>query len=275
MWAGMIHLRARAVMPRQVSYRAFRMHGSGSRLLEYPACRSFIIGVLMQASSRAIVSSQQGPHQDLMRRVQRARDSEWQRPPAEHTRLAFVEAARWLEAQCRPLILDAGCGVGLSTRRLAERHPDHAVIGVDRSELRLSRDHGALPDNARLVRADLVDFWRLALAAGWRPARHYLLYPNPYPKSTQLKKRWHGHPVFPSLLALGGVLELRSNWAIYVEEFALGVEALLGVEGEIAPFTPGVTFMTPFERKYCESGQTLWRYRVDLAASLPNGEPAR
>ncbi|OLO05171.1 tRNA (guanine(46)-N(7))-methyltransferase TrmB [Salinicola socius] len=228
----------------------------------------------MQASSRAIISSQQGPHQDLVRRVQRARDSEWQRPPAEHTRDAFDGAARWLAAQDRPLILDAGCGVGLSTRRLAEHHPDHAVIGVDRSEQRLSRDHGALPDNALLVRADLVDFWRLARDADWRPARHYLLYPNPYPKSTQLKKRWQGHPVFPAILALGGTLELRSNWEIYVQEFALGVKTLCGVDGEIAPFVPGgasttpreQTFLTPFEQKYFESGQALWCYRVELPA---------
>jgi len=221
----------------------------------------------MQVSSRAVISSQQGPHQDLVRRVQRARDSEWQRPPANHTRTAFDAAAEWLAVQSRPLILDAGCGVGLSTRWLAERHPDHAVIGVDRSEQRLSRDHGVLPGNALLVRADLVDFWRLALAAEWRPARHYLLYPNPYPKSTQLKKRWHGHPVFPAILALGGALELRANWAIYVQEFALGVKTLCGLDGEIAAFEPEMPFMTPFEQKYCESGQTLWRYRVDLTTT--------
>ncbi|MGM8851432.1 tRNA (guanine(46)-N(7))-methyltransferase TrmB [Salinicola halophyticus] len=230
----------------------------------------------MQASSRAITSSQLGPHQDLIRRVQRARDGEWQRPPAAHTRAAFDGAARWLAAQNRPLILDAGCGVGLSTRRLAQHHPDHAVIGVDRSEQRLSRDHGALPDNALLVRADLVDFWRLALAAEWRPVEHYLLYPNPYPKSTQLKKRWHGHPVFPAILALGGRLELRSNWEIYVQEFALGVATLCGVDGELTAFVPGgsamtpfeQTFLTPFEQKYFESGQTLWRYCVDLTATV-------
>ncbi|WP_110656593.1 tRNA (guanine(46)-N(7))-methyltransferase TrmB [Salinicola halimionae] len=229
----------------------------------------------MQASSRTITSSQSGPHQDLVRRVERARDGDWQRPPAAHTRGAFEAAAEWLEYQSRPLILDAGCGVGLSTRRLAEHHPDHAVIGVDRSEQRLARDHGTLPDNALLVRADLVDFWRLALAAEWCPAWHYLLYPNPYPKSTQLKKRWQGHPVFPAIVALGGRLELRSNWEIYVREFALAVKTLCGREGEVSPFVPETTsatpfeqtFLTPFEQKYFESGQTLWRYRVDLTAT--------
>lgn len=121
-------------------------------------------------------------------------------------------------------------------------------------------------DNALLLRADLVDFWRLARAADWRLARHYLLYPNPYPKSAHLKKRWHGHPVFPALLALGGELELRSNWSIYVEEFALAVALLRGREGEISPHVPNDGFLTPFEQKYFESGQRLWRYRIDLDA---------
>ncbi|GHB32342.1 tRNA (guanine(46)-N(7))-methyltransferase TrmB [Salinicola rhizosphaerae] len=220
----------------------------------------------MQAASRTISSSQLGPHQDLERRVLRARDGEWRRPSAEHTRLAFAQAERWLADQHRPLILDAGCGVGLSTRRLAQRFPDHAVIGVDRSEKRLSRDHGAIGDNALLVRADLVDFWRLAREADWRPARHYLLYPNPYPKSTQLKRRWHGHPVFPTVLALGGRLELRSNWSIYVSEFAMAVELLTGHRPAPREFDPAGEFLTPFEQKYVESGQTLWWLEVDLGA---------
>ncbi|WP_110670504.1 tRNA (guanine(46)-N(7))-methyltransferase TrmB [Salinicola halophilus] len=222
----------------------------------------------MKAASRRIDSPQTAPHDDLVRRVERARESVWQRSPAEHTRAAFANAERWLSAIDRPLILDAGCGVGLSTRQLAERHPDCAVIGVDRSEDRLGRDHGALPENALLVRADLVDFWRLAGAAGWRPCRHYLLYPNPYPKRAQLKKRWHGHPVFPAVIALGGSLELRTNWAIYAQEFALAVSTLCGRDAPVEAFTPAADHLTPFERKYAESGQTLWRYRIVLDATL-------
>ncbi|WP_110685966.1 tRNA (guanine(46)-N(7))-methyltransferase TrmB [Salinicola aestuarinus] len=220
----------------------------------------------MKAASRRIESAQTAPHDDLVRRVERARESVWQRPPAAHTLDAFADAERWLAEAGRPLILDAGCGVGLSTRQLAERYPEHAVIGVDRSEDRLGRDHGPLPDNARLVRADLVDFWRLARAADWRPRRHYLLYPNPYPKRAQLKKRWQGHPVFPTLIALGGRLELRTNWEVYAREFALAVSTLVGREAPVEAFTPGDAYLTPFERKYAESGQTLWRYRIGLDA---------
>lgn len=219
----------------------------------------------MTARSRSIVSRQTGPHQDLARRVVRALANPLRKPVAAHTLEAFAWTREWLDTLGGvPLILDAGCGVGLSTRRLAEQYPAAAVIGVDRSADRLSRDHGRLPDNALLVRADLVDFWRLALAEGWRPVRHYLLYPNPYPKAAHLKMRWQGHPVLPVILALGGRLELRSNWRLYVEEFALAVTQATGVAAAAEPFVPDEACLTPFEQKYHASGQALWRLMVEL-----------
>ncbi|SHF37357.1 tRNA G46 methylase TrmB [Modicisalibacter ilicicola DSM 19980] len=218
----------------------------------------------MHANSRSIVTNQHGVHQDLSRRVDRALTHPLRKPVAEHTRRAFDEARAWLSAQERALILDAGCGTGVSTRRLACAYPDHAVIGIDRSADRLARQHGTLPDNACLVRADLVDFWRLVLAAGWQPARHYLLYPNPYPKSGHLKMRWQGHPVFPVIQALGGRLELRSNWRLYLEEFAEATRLASDVVPDVVEHDPAGDYLTPFERKYHESGQRLWKLIVDL-----------
>jgi len=218
----------------------------------------------MQHTSRPVVSNQPGPHQDVARRVARAIENPLRKPIATHTQQAFEYAHTWLQTQQAPLILDAGCGVGLSTRRLAEQFPSHAVIGVDRSEDRLSRDHGELPANALLVRADLVDFWRLAEQANWAPERHFLLYPNPYPKAAHLKMRWHGHPVFPTLLALGSHLEVRSNWLLYVEEFALATALVTGKQATIASLVPNGSYLTPFEAKYDQSGQTLWRLQIEL-----------
>ena len=218
----------------------------------------------MHANSRFILTNQLEVHRDLPRRVERALRHPLRKPVAEHTRQAFDEAHSWLTTRKGAPILDAGCGVGLSTRRLALDHPDHAVIGIDRSADRLGRKHGRLPDNACLVRADLIDFWRLALAAGWQPARHYLLYPNPYPKAGHLKMRWQGHSVFPVILALGGRLELRSNWRLYVEEFAEGVRLASGMAPEVIEHEPTGDCLTPFERKYHESGQRLWKLIIDL-----------
>ena len=110
---------------------------------------------------------------------------------------------------------------------------------------------------------DLVDYWRLLHETGIRPQRHYLLYPNPWPKVGQLHRRWHGHAVFPTMLALGGYFECRSNWRIYIDECAAAIAQLSGkaLAGEAFETDSPIT---PFERKYTESGHALWRCRVAL-----------
>lgn len=112
------------------------------------------------------------------------------------------------------------------------------------------------------VRADLVDYWRLLQEAGLRLARHYLLYPNPWPKIGQLGRRWHGHPVFPVIIALGGRLECRSNWRVYIEEFAAALTQLTATPVRCEAYNPEQP-ITPFERKYDASGHMLWRCALD------------
>ena len=213
---------------------------------------------------------------------------------AAHTTEAFKEASRFVDLfyQLRRengssegkkyVILDSGCGAGMSTVCLSSLYPDIPVIGIDRSVARLSRnkklglgldalldddgnnrqsstnqidreiaagsgddahlleqqssssrvlldnqqniseddtqagddeelegeDEGEtsvhLNSNAILIRAELSDFFTLiAFQSDWIVHSHYLLYPNPYPKGKHLKRRWHGHPIFPVMLALG------------------------------------------------------------------------
>ena len=182
----------------------------------------------------------------------------------------------WHAAGAPPLVLDAGCGVGLSSLHLATQFPDHFVIGIDQSADRLARNTrwaGSLPENCLRVRADLVDYWRLLLEAGVRPARHYVLYPNPWPKIGQLARRWHGHPVFPTLVALGGYFECRSNWRVYIEECAAALRQLTGIDVTAEAYATADP-ITPFERKYLDSGHGLWRCRVQLVI-LRAPEPAR
>lgn len=215
----------------------------------------------MYANSRQIHTAQTRLHPDLERRVERALTGHWRQPIADHNREAFHRVQAFCVRHGGEVIFDTGCGTGRSTRRLAERDPDACVIGIDRSAERLSRpEGGALPDNALMVRADLVDFWRLALASGLRPARQCLFYPNPWPKASQLKRRWHAHPVFPTLLALGGRLELRSNWRLYVEEFSKALNQAVGLHAAPVPLHPAgeEDFISAFERKYYHSGHPLW-----------------
>ena len=242
----------------------------------------------MHANSRQPFSAQKAVHDHLASVLERHRRSPFRKPYADYNCRAFAESiGRWQRmAPTRPLILDTGCGTGESSLALAALFPDHYVIGVDQSPVRLRRrleaqDRGdafflsrpltteisaaAGLANVGFVRADLVDYWRLLHDAGIRPARHTLFYPNPWPKIGHLSRRWHGHPVFPTVIALGGVLECRSNWRIYIEEFCQAVSLMTGREVLCQSFTPDRP-QTPFERKYLASGHALYRAVVDLSS---------
>jgi tRNA G46 methylase TrmB len=226
----------------------------------------------MHANSSPIRSAQNGIHEHLAVLVAKHARTEFRKPVMPYNRAAFdASIAAWRAAGEPPLILDAGCGVGLSTLHLAAQYPEHFVIGVDQSADRLSRNtvwHGSPPANFTRVRADLVDYWRLMVDAGIRPARHYILYPNPWPKIGQLARRWHAHPVFPAVVALGGEFECRSNWRIYIEEITAAITQLTALDVRCEAYVTDAA-ITPFEQKYIASGHALWRCRASIPASTP------
>jgi tRNA (guanine-N7-)-methyltransferase len=244
---------------------------------------------------------------------------------ATHNVKAFEEACKFVDkfyakkAGVKLVILDSGCGAGLSTCSLANLYPNLPVIGVDRSIVRLSKNRKVdiiTPDasrseeprrheqpeqeqeqeqredlnyitdndnnNAVLLRAELVDFFMLAATrSDWVIHSHYLLYPNPYPKAKHLKRRFHGHPVFPAILALGGKLVVRSNWEVYCTEFSESVGAI--VDAGVVPglhcdfrrttlpitdssesHSAGNNVTTHFETKYRAVGLSLYEVSFDL-----------
>lgn len=222
----------------------------------------------MKGNSAPVSSRQRAGHQRLDEIVLRHLEMTWQAPIHAPTARALEPLLYHLADDPRPVVLDSGCGDGSSSQRLAYRHPDRVVIGLDKSALRLQRlaPGGLLHrGNLWLLRAEVADAWRLLADAGVHVSHHYLLYPNPWPKPTHIQRRWHGHPVFPWLLGLGGVLELRSNWSVYVREFDRALR-LAGLDAGIDLVEGDEPLLTPFERKYRDSGHTLWRLRSDLRA---------
>ncbi|RDV24210.1 SAM-dependent methyltransferase [Alteromonas aestuariivivens] len=211
-------------------------------------------------NSRGITTNQTGVHDKLDELVKRYRSGASQRPVSEHTRETFAQAEQWLDGWSGTLILDSCCGVGESTANIAAQFPEARVLGLDKSAARVDK-HGYYQqpdsDNYRVIRADVNDFWRLARQAGWKVQRHYLLYPNPYPKSAQVQKRWHASAAMVDLMALCPHIEVRSNWLIYLMEFAQAASHY-GLVSNLAEIRSQAS-MTPFERKYRASGQTCWQ----------------
>lgn len=224
---------------------------------------------MSNASSRQVTSNQTGPHSAVPEWVARSWLTNFRKPIAQHSLEAFALVEAQMAGWSGPLILDSCCGVGESSIRLAKTHPDSLVIGVDKSAHRLAKSASncgqPIPSNLILVRADLNDFWRLASDAGWRLTAHYLLYPNPWPKKKHAGRRWHGAPVFPFLVRLGGWLHMRSNWPVYLQEMQVAL-GTLQIDSQITLLGEQVHPLTPFERKYQASGQALW----SLSALLEN-----
>lgn len=212
--------------------------------------------------SAPVTTNQTGPHPRLEAVVRRHLAHPWRQPIRAHSRAAFADLERWLGGDSDRLVIDAGCGTGASAAALAARHPDCRVIGIDKSASRLARAP-ALPGNTRLARMDLADFWRLAAATGWRIRRHYLLYPNPWPKAEHLMRRWYAHPVFPEMFKLGDVLEVRSNWPLYLDEFTAAL-SVAGLAARREILEPDAEPLTPFGLKYRDSGHEPGRLIVKL-----------
>lgn len=206
------------------------------------------------------------------------------KPIARHTTEAFEVLTRSLPSDCGDLILDSGCGTGRSSLLLGHEFPECTVIGVDRSMDRLSKKQHILntnftvvenqqvfvhqvSSNVWLVRAELVGFWRLLLQnenkQKYNVSRHYLLYPNPYPKPKRVRSRWYAHPSFPLLLRLAtGKTIVRSNWDLYLQEFGTAAKTIAAQRNEFLHVDPvhviephATTALTNFERKYWSVGE--------------------
>lgn len=198
---------------------------------------------------------------------------------------AIRDGAPGANAETAPVavILDSGCGTGESTIHIARRFPGIPVIGIDKSCARLNKAGNPsqtagedVPANAFWIRAELLDFWRLALehvkSGKWTIPYHAVYYPNPWPKQSEATRRFHMHPIFPTLLALGETIELRTNWEIYAREFAEAARIVFDERAEAGMTIKCESFdpenpETAFERKYKEARQKLWRVVVTYGPS--------
>ena len=218
---------------------------------------------------RAVTSNQNGLHPRLDEYVLKHAKTLFQRPE-NHLQREIRTRLSPLILSSEQIILDTGCGKGESSFFLAEKFPNHLILAIDKSAARLEFVRKTRPSNLEIIRTDLIDFWLVAQQNNWRFEQTYLLYPNPWPKSEHAKKRWHMHAVFPSILACTTFLELRSNWAIYVQEFARAIELITEQNPGYTTFVPQ-TPITAFERKYILDGQELYQLQWFKAIQDANG----
>tara|TARA_R110001592_G_scaffold363393_1_gene687262 strand:- start:109935 stop:110744 length:810 start_codon:yes stop_codon:yes gene_type:complete len=228
---------------------------------------------LLHALSRQPTSNQEHLHPKLAATVRRHLQAPSRKPAASHNTVALELLLQELANRPRPLVLDSFCGTGHSTATLAQRHPGHLVVGIDKSGHRLAKQPADTPENTLLLQAECEGLWQLLAERNIAADYHYLLYPNPWPKAKHLQRRVHGCGGFFWLLQLGGRIELRSNWQAYVEEFgvAMHLAAHPGSVSRVMPVSP----LSLFELKYMESGHELWAFTGAINGSTQalSGQP--
>ena len=215
----------------------------------------------MENNSKSINSKQIEPHEDLEKVVKSYQGSEYLKPYAKHTVDIFNKLVESEILEGTSTILDLGCGTAKSTEFLANKFKNSLVIGVDKSEVRLSKNSSLIP-NMKILRADIIDLVRLFKNNGIKTELTCLFYPNPWPKKHHLKRRMHAHPFFGDLIEISSKIWHRTNWDILNQEFAQSYRLWTGEEINCSMLNPEDEPITNFEKKYQESGQALYEAKT-------------
>lgn len=207
---------------------------------------------------RKIIGGQQEPHPELEKIITKHLNKPYQKPIQDHNAKAFKSFEKEYHSfNGRELVLDLGSGTGESSYHTAVSKPSSIVISIDRSRVRLNKSNQQKPENLLVIRSDIEDFIRLFYQAEYKAHQIHLYYPNPYPKASQIRKRWYAHPVFKQLIESAEVLEVRSNWLLYIQEFSMALD-YFAKKSTYELYIPEQT-ITAFEKKYHLDGQKLYR----------------
>jgi tRNA (guanine-N7-)-methyltransferase len=223
-----------------------------------------------QYNSKNVTTDQNGPHKDLIKIASKYTIDNFKRPPAPFS-VSLLDEILLVFDNYKEIILDTGCGTGESSYNLARKNPDHFVLGIDKSQDRLQRKNifkeQSKINNYMIVRAQLLDMWPLlykaSLHSNWKITKQCIYYPNPWPKAKGVKRRWHASAIMPFICAIGGEIEIRSNWLIYLEEFKIVLEHFTGEKLNINTMKIDQP-ITAFEKKYHLSGQNIYQGIVNI-----------
>lgn len=215
----------------------------------------------MKALYSSFKTTQSTVANSLVNTVLRHAKTPYLRPIPKHQQEALSLLLSFVKQEDRPIVIDSCCGTGLSTALLAERFPDHFVVGIDKSIARLSRSPALSSSNYILIRGDVIDLWRLLSQENLPITHHFLFFPNPWPKATQLKRRFHAHPVFSTMAKLAPYFEMRTNWDIYALECqealgTLGLKASLEIKKD-------QSYISLFEKKYQAASCSIYVVKLD------------
>lgn len=166
--------------------------------------------------------------------------------------------------------LEIGCGDGNHAFNFASCYSDKFLLGFERTHQKFKRAELKFnkltikPHNFCLIHGNSEN-WLSHDFKDFHFETIFLLYPNPYPKSSQSHLRWHNSSFMQHLLGrllIGGHLILRTNLDWYMQE----AKAQYGVRNalkeihcvKVAESEP----ITSFEIKYLARNESCFELRL-------------
>ena len=165
-----------------------------------------------------------------------------------------------------PLILEIGFGMGETTEKIAQSHPEDLFLGVEVFNAGVGSllnriDHSSLT-NVRIIQHDAVEVLRDMIAPDSLSGVH-IYFPDPWPKKRHHKRRLI-QPAFVSLLASrlapGAYMHLATDWEHYAHQMLdvlRGEPTLRNTTDGFAP-RPDYRPQTKFETRGLKLGHGVW-----------------
>jgi tRNA (guanine-N7-)-methyltransferase len=137
----------------------------------------------------------------------------------------LIDTSEWF-GRSAPVILEIGCGAGISTLAMAAAEPHLDVIAVEVYRKGLAQLLGAVDreglTNVRFIRGDGVDVLEHMVAPGSLTGVR-VFFPDPWPKARHHKRRLLQPPTLALIadrLQPGGVLHAATDHGGYAEQIA-------------------------------------------------------
>ena len=144
---------------------------------------------------------------------------------SDGTPAGLIDTESWF-GRSAPVVLEIGCGAGISTLAMAAAEPHLDVIAVEVYRKGLAQLLGAVDreglTNIRFIRGDGVDVLEHMVAPGSLTGVR-VFFPDPWPKARHHKRRLLQPPTLALIadrLKPGGVLHAATDHAGYAEQIA-------------------------------------------------------
>jgi tRNA (guanine-N7-)-methyltransferase len=183
--------------------------------------------------------------------------------------IPYVEAALNLDEafdRSAPKILEIGFGMGESTARIAQHHPENDYLAIEVHTPgvgSLLKQIGELNlTNLRIMQHDAVEVVKNMLAPGSLDGIH-IFFPDPWHKKRHHKRRLIQTEFIALLterLKPGGYLHAATDWQEYAEHILAVLSAEPKLSNTVPDYAPRPDYrpLTKFEQRGLRLGHGVW-----------------